>query len=197
MDYYQPYKSSEKIEVIKRLESPIRTLKDLVDEMSEKAQKKVNLSGIERSITTIDWFNEKIDDERRWRYLIGASIHNDKDNAAIMCYAISIYSPKYSPQIKCVFRGYEFVLYDSHQSISLIKNMKDSILEIHKTLYPGVLEHMDEYDKNIYIGTAAYLYLSNPTEENPIIKIDGNKFSYDEGRFKTKMAWTFYDPYKL
>jgi hypothetical protein len=192
MDYYQPYKSSEKIEeIIRRLESPIRTLKDLVDEMSEKAQKKVNLSGIERSVTTIDWFNEKIDDERRWRYLIGAFIHNDKGNVAIICYAI------YSSQIKCVSRGYEFVLYDSHQSISFIKNMKDSILEMHKILYPGVLEHMDEYDKNIYIGTAAYLYLNNPMEENPIIEIDGNKFSYDKGRFKIKMAWTFYDPYKL
>ena len=196
MDDQQPYKSSEKTfdleEIIKRLESPTKKLGDLLNEMTEKAQKKVNLSGIERSVTTIDLHNEKIDDKLRWKYLIGTFIYNDKGNAASVCYANPIYSPY---KIKCVFRGEEFVLFDSPQSISFIENIKDSILKMHNILYPEVLENLDK--QNIYIGTAAYMYLNNPIKENPEIRIDSNRFSYDNGRFNIKTTWVFYDPSEL
>jgi hypothetical protein len=198
MDDKQSYKSPKKIfdlikegiskriekQIMKKqLEYPIKELKDLLYNMAKNAQEKANLPEIEGLDAVIDLYsNKRVNTQLEYR--IATSIYN-KGNV-IECYSTSEDLPY---KVMCVYDRV-FALFDSPQSISFIENIKKTILHTFNILNPGVLTHIDK--QPIHIETYVRINPNKPTEENPEISIDNNKyikFIYYDGKSNIEMTW--------
>jgi hypothetical protein len=176
-------------ETIKRLEYRIEQLERLLNEMAKKIQEKDRLPGIEgyRTYMTL-YCNESGDKNILCEHDIKTDIYNREE--AIGCFS-DIKYPSY--KIRCTNYRVK-ASFELSYSISLIEDIKNSILGTLNIIYPGVITHID--DQFIHIRTSISAYLYKPRKKNPEISIDTNSLSYDNDRLQVEITWHFDKPSK-
>jgi hypothetical protein len=179
-----------------QLEDFIGQLRGSLDEIVKKVGKKGKLTEIEHSSAEIE-LNCKKDSNGsiQCKYNIKTYLYS-KDGRRIECYSNSEDLPY---KAECtIYSGLssnsKYGSFELSNSRSSIEGIIDSILKIHKTLYPGVLMNMDE--QNMYIGSFASTFPDRSIKVIPEMKKDSNSFSYDDGRFAFTIYWQYVNPYK-
>jgi hypothetical protein len=86
-----------------------------------------------------------------------------------------------------------FNLYDSFQSISFRKDIRNSIIDIYNIVNSGVPTDID-----IHIRANVLMDLNNPIKENPEIGKHKHlkKFRYNNGRTNVEITWNFLWPHQ-
>jgi hypothetical protein len=194
MEGQQPYKSSEEIfdliqkEISKRLEYPIRELRDLLYEMAKDAQKKANLPEIEGLTAVIDLFCGKSGNKPMWcGHYIDVDVYSE--DKGIRCLSNAVYLPD---RVKCTdYSKIDFELYGPSQSAPFVQKIEDLILSIYNILSPRVLTNMGK--QHIHIRLIYSMDPKKTPKENPEISRGFYKFRYNDDRSNVKMEWDFYE----
>jgi hypothetical protein len=171
----------------KNLEYHIEKLIGSLNKMAERIRKKDYMYKIFGYHTYLTLYcNKRSDKEILCEHDIKIDVYN-------MDFVIGCFSDiKYSPyKIRCInYRAN--ASFELSYPISLIKGIRNSILDILNILNPGALKNLDEQFIHIRDDISVYLY-KQIKKNREIIKKD-NLFIYDNDRFRIEMTWHYDNP---
>ena len=197
MEDQQLYKSFKKIfdsttEGINKeqLDYHIGQLEALLNGIAENVKEKAtNTFEIKGSRTPMGLHcNKRSDESMQCEYYIKIylyNLYNEDYSNVIECHSDSQYLPY---KIECTH--YSSKLVELSDSISFIKDIIKTLLDIYDTLEPGVLKNLGK--QSINISTVFSTNSDKQRKENPEIYKHGNLFIYNNGRSIIKMDWRFY-----
>jgi hypothetical protein len=182
------YKSSErKSELLEKidkwlLEYYIKELKKSLNEIIENIKERAGIPEIKESYASISLYCCNNNGSQLCKY-DDSTIEIYKKSKRISC----------EPNIPYLPDKLECTNYSDKSSFELLNlsnrlsYIKDKILDIHKTAYPGVLMNLGDQSINIVID--AYIDQKKTEKANSKIIKDSNSLIFDMGGFYIRMYW--------
>jgi len=184
----QPDKSSERrselLEKIDRflIENDMQEIKNSLSEIVENIKERASILKIEGFYTSISLYCCNIDNGSTWcKYDSTIEIYNK--GKRISCESNIPYLPD---KLECINYNDKssFELFNLYDNLSSIK---DKILDIHKTAYPGVIMNLG--NQSITITVDAYIDQKETKKANSKIIKDNNSLIYEKDDFYIRIYW--------
>jgi hypothetical protein len=174
-----------------QLEDFIGQLRGSLDEIVKKVGKNGKITGREDSPTSIDLYCEKLGNGSiQCKYNIEMRVYS-VDGRRIDCHSNSE-DLRYKAECTIYSSYSKYGSFELSISRSSIKGIVNSILNIHKKLYPEAYTNMND----IYMQAVAFDFPNRSLKLIPEMRKGSNSFSYDDGRFALTIDWQYINPHK-